>query len=218
MAEARHSWSSFSERALDLLFPPKCALCDVLADEPICGVCLSDFRETSVPYRPVLDGGPLDFVCSLYAYEGRAAQAVRRLKYSRATSLARPLSEWMLEGFERFGLAADAVIPIPIHWSRRCLRGFNQAELLSERLPRDLVRPELLARVKATRPQVGLSRDERMRNLAGAFRASPTVRGLSVLLIDDVVTSGHTAAECASELRRCGATEVGVLALTGEAR
>jgi ComF family protein len=218
MPVARRSWSSFSERVLDLLFPRKCALCDVLADEPICGVCLSDFRETTHPYRPNLDGGPLDFVCSLYAYEGRAAQAVRRLKYSRATSLVGPLSRWMLEGYERHGLAADAIVPIPIHWSRRCLRGFNQAELLSERLPAELLRPDLLARVKATRPQVGLSREERLRNLAGAFRASPAVRGMSILLIDDVVTSGHTATECASELRRCGATEVGVLALTGEAR
>ncbi|HWA82798.1 MAG TPA: phosphoribosyltransferase family protein, partial [Fimbriimonadaceae bacterium] len=104
----------------------------------------------------------------------------------------------------------------PIHWSRRCQRGFNQAELLADGLPRTC--RNALFRVKRTRPQARLSREERMHNLAGAFRASrAVVEGKSVLLIDDVLTSGQTARECAKALASAGATEIAVLAFAGDA-
>jgi ComF family protein len=217
MREAKFSLSSFSERALDLLFPPKCALCDVLGPDPICGVCRSDFEENAAPYRRTLDGGPVDYVCCVYTYHGRAGHAVRRLKYSRSTSLAAPMASMIAEAYDRHGLScSDVVVPIPIHWSRRCTRGFNQAELLAQQIPSEAVRPHLLWRLRPTRPQAGLSREERVRNLQGAFAASPMVEGLHVLLIDDVVTSGHTASVCAAELKSQGAKEVGILSLAGD--
>jgi ComF family protein len=105
---------------------------------------------------------------------------------------------------------------VSIHWSRLCRRGFNQAELLCDGLPRERLRPDLLRRIRATRPQAGLSREERLRNLAGAFRANGEAQGLRILLVDDVFTSGQTARECAGALLAAGATKVGILALCGE--
>jgi len=139
------------------------------------------------------------------------------LKYNRITSLAPPLAALMYEGYEHLRLDPDAIVPIPIHWSRRAMRGFNQAESLCQALPKDRVRLDLVRRVRATKPQVGLDRDERRRNLVGAFRASEGAKGLRVLLVDDVSTSGHTAEECAKALIAQGAAEVGLLTLTGEA-
>jgi ComF family protein len=155
--------------------------------------------------------GPVSFRAIVYRYEDRAAQAVRRLKYNRSTGLA----PWMAEEIAQASakLPFDAVVPVPIHWSRWCWRGFNQSDLIAARLPSE---PRLLRRVRATRPQVGLNREERLRNLEGAFAARPCV-GRSILLIDDVVTSGQTATECAKALLEQGAKEVGILALCGEA-
>jgi ComF family protein len=108
----------------------------------------------------------------------------------------------------------DVALPVPIHWSRLCQRGFNQAEILASRLPMDAT---LLRRIRATRPQVGLNREQRTKNLAGAFRAGSGASGKKVLLIDDVVTSGQTARECAKVLLEAGAVEVGILAFCGDA-
>lgn len=165
---------------------------------------------------PSPDG--IEFKSILFAYSGRAAQAVQHLKYARGTSVA----DWMASRLAEFAdentlLGCDVIVPVPIHWSRRCYRGFNQAELLTSALPRELVRTDLLKRTRATRPQVGLSLEERLANLQGAFEASPQVTKQRVLLVDDVCTTGQTALECARALRDAGALSVGVLAFAGGA-
>lgn len=145
-------------------------------------------------------------VGAAFRYDGRAAQAVRRLKYDRATALAAPMASLLAEAAGRLRLdEVDAVVPVPIHFLRRCSRGFNQSELLCERFEPALVRTDLLRRVRFTRPQVGLTREQRSRNLRDAFRASRKVEGLSVLLVDDVLTGGFTMLECARTLTDAGA-------------
>lgn len=201
---------------LDLIYPPKCALCGVLGPEPVCGICVSSFiSQPPIRYKTP---APLDYATSLYDYTGAAAQAVQLLKYRRVTSLAKWMATLMRTGAEERGLlSVDAMIPVPIHWSREGIRGFNQSEVLCDSMPPDLVRKNLLRRVKATRSQVGLSHEERTRNLTGAFEASGSELG-SVLLVDDVVTSGGTAVQCAAALKAAGATEVGVFTFGAERR
>ena len=161
--------------------------------------------------------GPVAEGAALYRYESRAAQAVRRLKYSRVTTLIDTLAELIRIGYERMDLDEyDAIVPIPIHWRRRVWRGFNQADELASKLPKHKVRPELLWRIRATKPQVRLSLQERQTNLIGAFAASKDVDRKSVLLVDDVRTSGHTSEQCALTLMDKGAVKVGLLTLTGE--
>jgi ComF family protein len=167
---------------------------------------------------PVLDSAwrseGVDHVCAAFRYQGRAAQAVKRLKFDRVTSLAAPIAKEMLLAVRRLGIEppdlGDAIVPVPIHWTRRCERGFNQAELIARPLAPELFRPRLLRRVRRTRPQVGLTREERRLNLVGAFRALGPAPA-RVLLVDDVLTSGGTAIECAKALRAAGAREVSAL-------
>lgn len=206
----------FSNSFSSWLYPSRCALCSLLGDRAICDSCFQEFAATD-QLRQAIDEGPLRLTATLFAYSGRAGQAVRRLKYSRATALAGPMAAMMKEGVDRLGLMHyDLAVPIPIHWSRRCVRGFNQSELLSESLPR--VHRDAVTRVKRTKPQVRLSKEGRMHNLVGAFRARrEVVEGRSILLIDDVLTSGHTARECARALVDAGAREVIALAFAGEA-
>lgn len=199
----------------DPIYPIKCGLCDLLGDESICSICRADFE--ALPLELVRRGGPLDYAASIFAYSGRAAQAVQRLKYERVTSLAEPMARAVAEGAEARGLmGADIFIPVPIHWTRRNHRGFNQSELLCEHLPSNLVDASALRRAKATRPQVGLPVAERLSNLQNAFVVRRSVSGKRVLLVDDVHTSGGTGNECACALKEAGAVEVGLLTFAGE--
>lgn len=160
--------------------------------------------------------GALDGVARLFRYEGRGKQAVQRLKFSRATALAKPMSEKLRRFAIDLGLSeVDFIIPVPIHWTRRFLRGFNQSELLCEEIGASLVRTNILRRKRATRPQVGLTPDERRQNLLNAFECRSDVSGKRILLVDDVITTGHTVGECAKTLKVKGAMEVRAIAFTG---
>ena len=215
MRGANAFWNSFYSGFLDLLYPPKCALCGELGPKSICESCFATFSRAPAGEHRTIHG--VTATCALYPYSERMAQAVTRLKYERATALAAPMAELMRKGAEEFDLlVADIIVPVPIHWTRRFLRGFNQSELLCEAMPKESVRPDALRRIRATRPQVGLDRAARLRNLSGAFRASPSVAGKTVLLVDDVLTTGHTAEECTKVLLRAGATDVRALFFAGD--
>lgn len=150
------------------------------------------------------------------AYEGALREVIHLFKYARIRSLAAPLGallSYALPRDERF----DAIVPIPLHWRRRWHRGFNQAELLGRNLARRTGIPVLraLRRVHATQTQAGLSNTGRRKNVAQAFRARPgaALEGKRILLIDDVMTTGSTAAACAIALKRAGAARVTLLTL-----
>lgn len=176
----------------------------------MCADCLAD-----MPTAGLARDVPLvDKVYVRFLYEARAAQAVRRLKFDRCTSLVPTLSALLLDEVRGVLADFDAVVPVPIHVTRHFERGFNQAEVLVRRWP-CRVEPRLLRRTRRTRPQVGLSMAERLTNLEGAFTACE-VEGLRILLVDDVVTSGGTVAACADALRRAGAAAVSAAAFCGE--
>ncbi|MEZ0324341.1 MAG: ComF family protein [Fimbriimonas sp.] len=212
MPEVATLCSNFYNGLLDLVYPPKCPLCGLLSPEAPCVACQGEMLPLQMPVTHEREG-QLAFKAALYEYTGRAGQAVRRLKYARSTALSSFMASTMAVGAERLGLEFDAAVPVPIHWTRWCERGFNQAEILAAGLPSD---KQMLTRIRATRPQVGLNREQRTKNLDGAFRASLDCRGRAILLIDDVVTSGQTARECAKALMEAGAKEVGILAFCGD--
>lgn len=152
-----------------------------------------------------------DAAYSFGAYEGVLRQLIHLYKYARIKTLAGPLANLLARAMpldEPF----DAIVPVPLHWLRRWKRGFNQSELLARALSRRTGIPivKALRRTQATRVQAGLSNHARRRNVTRAFRARP-VGGKRMLLIDDVMTTGSTAAACALALKRAGAARVGVL-------
>lgn len=198
------------------VYPEQCALCSAIGEPAICSDCRLGFLPAAGPVV-MPHGSPLSLVHSVFAYTGHAAWAVQRLKFAQATALAAPLAEDLAAGFAELGAGRwDAVVPVPIHWSRRAWRGFNQSDLLCEKLPPELVKPWLVRRTKATKPQSLLSGAERRRNIEGAFRADPQAAGRSILLVDDVFTSGSTLEECAKALKLAGAVSIEALTLCGE--
>jgi len=144
------------------------------------------------------------------SYEGVLREWIHLYKYRGIKKLARPLGDLLADAAPR-GENCDAIVPVPLHWLRRWSRGFNQAELLARDLGRRLRIPVIsaLRRTRATLAQAGLSNTARRRNVAQAFRTGRApVAGKRILLIDDVMTTGSTAAACARALKQAGAARV----------
>ncbi len=191
------------------LYPLRCALCGRLGPDPICGTCGTEVQELALT-EPSDGPAPVNLSIAAYDYTGRAAHAVRRLKYDRVLTHVGVMASEMNEAATRCDLLrADAFLPVPIHWTRACERGFNQAEVLAEKLPN--VKSHWLRRKRRTRQQVGLSPEMRLVNLMGAFEATTEVKDGWIVLVDDVTTSGGTAKECAKALLASGAYRVDLL-------
>lgn len=157
---------------------------------------------------------------SVGVYDGRLKEYIFDLKYRGRWDLAEPLGELMGEFLKVHGelLPVDTIIPVPMHMTRLAERGYNQAELLAKYMGRKARIPAStgnLVRTRATLPQKGLRLQERMKNLTGAFDVLKPgeVQGKSVLLVDDIFTTGATANECSKMLLSAGAKQVRVLVL-----
>lgn len=148
-------------------------------------------------------------------YDGPAREALQAFKFGGRRLLARPLAQLIVDTPEaERAIRADALVPVPLAPARERERGFNQAAVLAERLAPRFgvpVRAAWLARTRLTAPQTELSAAERRSNVRGAFAAARAVRGRSIVVIDDVFTTGATVSECARALAAAGAREVGVL-------
>ncbi len=178
----------------------------------------------------------LDSVISCMVYGLHSARLVFELKYNKRTYMARPISmimaDRLLSDESLAGLlgSVDYVVPVPLHHQKRKVRGFNQAELIAKGLTARLnsagltrekkirLIPDCLLRTKKTAAQRSVGGEERFANLEGAFtfneKYRDTVEGSSVLLVDDIFTTGSTADRCARLLKDCGAREVHFICLT----
>ena len=214
----------------DLFYPQRCVACDRRASDVLCRPCFVALPQIGSPAcarcgLPTAFETPVCEACknvdfgfesakAPLRYEGAGKELVHALKYRGYTrvveKVAVPLMFGALAGAPRF----DAVVPVPLHRSRLRKRGFNQAELLARGVSGRLnVRlSDTLEVVRSTRDQVELSAAERRDNVAGAYRARGPVAG-TVLLIDDVLTTGATMSACAGTLLRAGAREVHALSL-----
>ncbi|MFP4354813.1 MAG: ComF family protein [Phycisphaerae bacterium] len=157
-------------------------------------------------------------VARLGPYRKPLRSVIGRFKYRRIESMRDRLCDMLARAVEaRLGNAYDMVQAVPMHWSRRLVRGFDHASRLAGPLADKLSLPlgDVLVRTRPTPPQVALPRKRRLENVRGAFavRRGICLDGLKVLLVDDVTTTGATASEAAAVLKRAGAIEVDLAVL-----
>jgi ComF family protein len=228
-------------RIADFVMPPVCLGChahlgglDALCPKCWSGITfirppLCDRLGTPMPY----DTGGVMISAAAYAappsfdraravanFDGLMRDLVHDLKFNDRHDLRRLLCRWLLEAGREVLAGADIVVPVPLGRWRLFQRGFNQAALLAKDIAEKTTvtyAPMVLVRTRKTRPQVGLTRLERQKNVRGAF-AVPDARknavaGRNIVLIDDVITTGATVGACARALKRAGAARVDVLSL-----
>ena len=211
---------------LDYALPPRCAGCgqvteDVGAFCPPCWTAMewlgnSGCARCGLPLggtdidlcaRCLTEPPALERMRAAVAYDELPRSIALKLKYGRKVALARTMARYMMP------LSGDwpedaVVVPVPLHRWRLWARGFNQSALIARELARMWgLRHEVsaLRRVKRTQPLKGLNHLQRRKAVAGAFKANADFGGRTVILIDDVLTSGSTAEACAKALRRAGA-------------
>lgn len=216
---------------VDFALPPRCSGCGDIIDEvgAFCSACWSQVAwlgnsgcvrcglplagtEVDTCGRCMTDPPKLGRIRAAVAYDEVSRSIALRLKYGRKIGLARTMARYMAP--LRGDWDGDAVlVPVPLHRWRLWGRGFNQAGLVANELARMwtlAVEPNVLRRIKRTRPLKGLSQTQRRRTVAAAFKVpfADRVAGRSIVLIDDVFTTGSTAEACCGALLAAGAARV----------
>lgn len=227
------------KKLLDLILPPVCPSCGCNIDalNTLCGKCWSAIPFITKPYcarlgipfeldlgegtlSPQAIAQPPSFQrCRAVArYEGPARDLVHNLKYGDQLDVSTLMGQWMANTGDELIAQNDLIVPMPLHTFRLWRRRYNQAKILSEEVAKISQLPLLsgvLQRIRATRPQVGQTRRQRLSNVQGAFNVAPEKHHLlenkRVLLIDDVLTTGASANAATRALEKAGARSVDVL-------
>jgi ComF family protein len=228
--------------AVDLMFPAQCVACRTVVSEAatLCGSCWRAMPFISRPFCERLGspfavdiGGALlsptaiadppvfERARAVAAHDGIARDLVHQLKFRDRQDLALAMGGLMHQAGHELLADADMLVPVPLHWSRRWTRRFNQSLMLANVVSRRGGPPvdcDMLLRRKRTKQQIGLTKAERQSNLQGAFHVpdekKASLAGRRVLLVDDVLTTGSTANAAARILLKAGAKSVDLLTFT----
>ena len=210
---------------LDWLLPPRCAGCGqvgarwcqqciekcTLVGDGVCSMC-GKSSQTLGEGHLCARKNHLQQAYAWGKYQEPLSKAIKRLKYSRDIGLGDALAQHLVQLVCKNRMEADVVVPVPLAKKRQQERGYNQAVLLGRSLAFALgmeFSPRAVVRVRETASQVGLSLEQRQQNVAGAFRAAPArVVGKTILLVDDVLTTGATLDATAEALRQAGAIRI----------
>jgi ComF family protein len=226
---------------LNFLFPPQCLICNarVPATGTLCLDCWQNVKFIADPYCACC-GQPFDYsigkdaLCgeclrerpvygrarAVFRYNEYSRALILKLKYADQTHLSAVYGTWLANYGKDVVGVSDILIPVPLHYWRFIGRRYNQSALLANALKKRCglpVLPDGLKRIRYTKPQPGLTRKQRRENVKGAFVVHPrhaaSIKGKTILLIDDVMTTAATISQCAQALLDAGAMQINVLTL-----
>jgi ComF family protein len=214
-------------RLIDSLFPPGCLICaaEEEVEEGVCNNCKIQMKNVPEPVcdicgRPIgisgvclscLSNMPFfDKVVTTFTFDGKTKEAIHAYKYRGRTGLKKYFGKIIHESIIKADIKPDVITFIPMHWTRLFVRGYNQSALIVKELARLTgIRADFhaLVKIRGTKPQAGLDRKARHKNIKGSFLAKG-VKGLNVLVVDDVITTAETAGAAAYALKKAGADKV----------
>lgn len=207
------SWRHWVQTGLSLVFRTSCPLCTRPAYSLFCQDCTRKIQACKRPH-PWVKTQTFPPLQSWGSYEGALKQSLAQLKYRHQSAIAKPLGQWMAQAWLTHPYPHQRplfVVPIPLHRDRQNQRGYNQAELIAHsfcQISGAILKPQGLIRSTPTTAQYSLSRQERFQNLQDAFRLgpdlSPRLSQGSILLIDDIFTTGATLNAAATLLQSSG--------------
>lgn len=218
-------------RLLDLLFPPRCPFCDEITFEGVCEFCRKKVTMVTDPFcmkcgKPVTDRTReycedctsmrhgFESGRALLVYDDMVRHSIYHFKYASRKEYAKVYAKMMGQNFKQYveQISPDILIPVPLHKKRMKKRGYNQAQLVAKCLEKEWgipCRADLVRRTKNTRPQKELDRAERQNNLKKAFKIIENdVKLKTIILIDDIYTTGSTMDALAEALLQNGAAKV----------
>jgi ComF family protein len=222
---------------LNLLFPITCASCgkDLPHDDyyRLCQKCHEQIQFIDGLYCqkcgvPLNDGGKHCYNCrnkntfafeyarSAVCYDDIAKKLIHKFKFQNKDFLDRIFSKFMTKVLDENTAMKDIdyIVPVPMHWLKKPLRGYNQTELLAKKLSQHINKPVLncLSRIKMTKAQFNLNREQRIKNLENCFKvknnACEKIKKKNILLVDDIYTTGTTIEQCAKTLKGSGAKKI----------
>jgi ComF family protein len=222
-----------TRQVTDFILPPTCGLCRCVVADPaaLCPACWHRLTFTSAPccaccghpFDLPVEDGTLCGLCltdpplfsrarAALAYDEPARKLIGHFKYAQQTHLLPVFTPWLMRAAREL-LPADLIMPVPLHRWRLLRRGYNQSALLAQAVGKELALPVdllTLRRLRSTRPQVGMTREERLKNVRAAFAVTEPKRitGKTILLVDDVLTTGATLHACSEALLAAGAGEI----------
>jgi ComF family protein len=203
---------NFLKQILIQLFPATCLFCKTLGEKEVCKDCLNR-AHTSLEVIELPTLPELDQLYSLFSYEGKIKTLLHHIKFEDRFELGQEVGQTLVKLAPKNIPKAEIVIPIPVDKTRLKRRGFNQVTLLMQPLIQAYQAGEWIEccfRSKSTKALHALSKADRKQELENAFWIDPSVSiaGKSILLVDDIVTSGATLTELAKELRKKGASQI----------
>ena len=211
----RNNFIDFIDIFLNLIFPPKCVICKKNGDI-LCENCFSKIKH--FPQQKINPPQNIDLMIVCGYYDGILKKLIRKFKFSKQKSLSSYLVRFVEECIRdtNYFLSIDLITSVPLYETRLKERGFNQSELIAKQLSNFLNLPydgNILKRIKETSFMYSLSKNERKKNVKGVFSVSRNLNGLNILLVDDILTTGATLSEIASEIKKHGANSVYALAV-----
>lgn len=230
-----------ASKTLDTLFPPRCFTCGQMVGEhgSLCGECWGEVDFISAPMchrcgipfeldvgaegecMPCLQNPPpFATARAVFRYEGDSRRLITSYKYYDRTLATPMFARWLARAGADQLAEMDVIVPVPLHPWRLVQRRYNQSALLAQALGKlcgKAVLADGLKRSRYTTPQAGLTREQRQENVKDAFAVSPKraaqLTGKSIMLVDDVLTTGATLNACTQVLLKTGARSVSILTL-----
>ena len=213
---------NFWDKALFLIFPPVCGICEKIGESYLCEECVEKLEKEKMIVSKIEKHLSEDIIeyCYLFCYEGMIRQKILQYKFQNKAYLSKMFFEFFVKNEKvcRFLEKYDIIISVPMSKKKKSQRGYNQSELIAKQISKYTkisFENQVLIKYQENNTQSTLTKKQRLENVKNVYKIQneQKIKEKNILLFDDIYTTGATAKECAKVLKKAGAKTVGVLTI-----